>query len=54
MPGFCASIVRPFISGVDLLDYVADGGNRQEPGWKEKAKWGIWPQDGRNQTLRTP
>ena len=24
---------------------MVDGGNLREPGWREKAKWRIWPQD---------
>ena len=42
MPGFCASIVLAFISGVALFDYVVDRENMQEPG-SRGAKWGIWP-----------
>ena len=54
MPGFCANIVVTISSGVELVDYVVDGGDLWEPDWREKAKWGIWSQDGGNQTLKTP
>ena len=50
IPGFCASIVLAFISGVELFDYVVDGrggGGGSERAWLgEKAKWWIWSQDG--------
>ena len=50
MPGFCAIIVLAFTWGVKLFDYAVDGGKEggdlRGPGWREKAKWGIWPQDG--------
>ena len=31
MPGFCISIVFAFILGVELFDYLVDGGNLWEP-----------------------
>ena len=43
MPGFCASIVITFISGVELFDYVVDGGICESLAGA-KAKWVIWPQ----------
>ena len=36
MPGFCGSIFLAFISGVELLDYVVDGGG----GGRESAR--VW------------
>ena len=45
MPGFCASIVLAFISGVELFYYVVDGGGgggicESQTGGRE-GKWGI-------------
>ena len=53
MPGFCASIVVSFILGVKYLICDRWGGGIWESGWEEKDKWGIWPHDWGNQTLRT-
>ena len=47
---------------MESFDYAVDRGeggggvNLQEPGWGEKGKWGIWPQDEGmgNQTLKMP
>ena len=57
MPGLCASIVLAFISGVELFNYVVDGGR----GESARAWMGGESQMGdmasrwwRNQTLRTP
>ena len=33
MPGVCASIVLAFISGVELFDYVVDGGGGSARTW---------------------
>ena len=52
MPGFCTSIGFVFILGVELFDYVVDGGICDS--LDGQAKWGIWPQDGEDQTLRVP
>ena len=45
IPGFCASIVLAFISGVELFDYVVDGrgggGGLREPGWGRKPNGGY-------------
>ena len=41
MPGFSASIILAFISGVELFDYMVYGGNLQEPGWKGESQYGL-------------
>ena len=41
MPGFCASIVLAFISGVGLCDSVLDAGTLWEPDWGRKANGGY-------------
>ena len=33
MPGFCTSIGFVFTLGVELFDYVVDGGNLRQSGW---------------------
>ena len=54
MPGFCASIVLDFISGVELFDHVVDEGNLREPGWGRKpngdmaSRWGGIKPSGRH------
>ena len=52
VPRFCASIALAFL-GVELPDYVVDGGICESMA-VGAAKWGVWPQDGGNQTLRMP
>ena len=42
IPGFCASIVHAFISGVELFDYVVDGrGDLRKPGLERKPNSGY-------------
>ena len=41
MRAFCASIVLTFISGMELFDYVIDGGNLREAGWGRKPNGGY-------------
>ena len=51
MPGFCASIVLDFISGVKLFDYIINRGG-YNGAWLGVTNWGIWLQEKGNQTLR--
>ena len=51
MPGFCASIVLVFISGVKLFDYIINRGGDNRA-WLGVTNWGIWLQEKGNQTLR--
>ena len=51
MPGFCASIVLVFISGVKLFDYIINRGGYNRA-WLGVTNWGIWLQEKGNQTLR--
>ena len=39
---------------IKSVKYLVGWGDLREPGWREKARWGIWPRNGGDQTIRAP